>query len=48
MVEPEKMSDLEARELARALRMRIEQELTYPGSIKITIIREQRFTETAK
>jgi len=48
MVEPEKMSDLEARELARTLRLRIEQELTYPGSIKITIIREQRFTETAK
>ena len=48
MVEPERLSDVEAREMARALRFRIEQELTYPGSIKITIIREQRYTETAK
>ncbi len=48
IVSPEKMSDEDARSLGRKLRQRIEDELQYPGTIKVTVIREQRFTETAK
>jgi len=48
IVEPDKMDDQEARKLARKLRRRIEDELQYPGTIKVTVVREQRFSETAK
>ncbi len=48
IVAPEHASDEDARIVARSLRRRIEEELQYPGSIKITVIREQRFTEQAK
>jgi ribonuclease Y len=41
------VSDERARELAKTLRNRIEDELQYPSTIKITVIRESRFTETA-
>jgi ribonuclease Y len=34
--------------LARNIRRRIEDELQYPGTIKVTVIREQRFSETAQ
>jgi len=47
IVEPEKVGDEEARQIALRIRSRIEEELNYPGSIEITVIREQRFTETA-
>lgn len=47
IVEPEVVSDEEARQIARKIRTRIESELNYPGSIEITVIREQRFSETA-
>ncbi len=48
IVSPEKMDDIDTRRLAGQIRRRIEDELQYPGTIKITVIREQRFTETAK
>lgn len=48
VVAPNIVTDDRARELAKELRQRIERELQYPSSIKITVIREQRFTETAK
>jgi len=48
IVEPEAIGDDDARDLARSLRQRIEDELHYPGSIQITVIREQRYRETAK
>ncbi|MBL4574751.1 MAG: ribonuclease Y [Opitutaceae bacterium] len=48
VVHPAQVTDDEARELSRKIRNRIEEELQYPGSIKITVIREQRFTEKAK
>ena len=41
------VTDDRAREIARELRQRVETELEYPSAIKITVIREQRFTETA-
>lgn len=47
IVEPNVLGDDEARRLARAIRQRIENELNYPGSIEITVIREQRYKEVA-
>src|SRR3989344_4913680 len=41
-VTPEKITDAEARTLARDIVLRIESELKYPGEIKITVIRETR------
>lgn len=45
---PDNLSDEEASALARRIRQRIEEEMQYPGSIKITVIREKRFVEMAK
>lgn len=42
------LSDTEAFALSRDLAKKIEQEMTYPGQIKITVIRENRFIEFAK
>ncbi len=47
VVSPTAVTDERARELAKELRKRIEAELQYPSTIKITVIRESRFTETA-
>jgi ribonuclease Y len=47
VVAPEHVSDDRAREIAQELRARIETELQYPSTIKITVIREARFSETA-
>ena len=47
-VRPEEMGDLEARELARNVAMRIEQDLKYPGEIKVAVIRESRAVEYAR
>jgi ribonuclease Y len=41
-VRPGEVSDLEAHELARNIALRVEQELKYPGEIKIAVIRESR------
>ncbi len=47
-VTPEKVSDLEARNLAREIARRIESELRYPGEIKVHVIRESRVVEYAR
>lgn len=47
-VRPELISDLEARQTAREMAVRIEQELRYPGEIKVTVIRENRVIEYAR
>ncbi len=47
VVQPNVVTDEEAHALAKTLRLKIEQELDYPSTIKITVIREQRYTETA-
>ena len=47
VVSPSEVTDDRAREIAKELRRRIETELQYPSTIKITVIRESRFTETA-
>ena len=48
MVVPEKVNDAKCTMLAREIKDRIENELTYPGQIKVTVIRETRASETAK
>ncbi|MDD2890827.1 MAG: ribonuclease Y [bacterium] len=48
MVEPEKISDESAFELANSLARKIEQEMKYPGEIKVTVIRETRAVTRAK
>ncbi|KUP07188.1 ribonuclease [Bacillus coahuilensis m2-6] len=48
MVRPDAIDDLEAHRLARDIRKRIEEELDYPGHIKVTVIRETRAVEYAK
>ena len=48
IVEPEKISDDKMVLLARDVAARIENEMDYPGQIKVNIIREKRITEYAK
>ena len=47
-VTPEKISDLEMKKLAREVANRIEQELKYPGEIKVHVIRENRAVDYAR
>ena len=47
-VTPEKISDLEAKKMAQDMAKRIEQELKYPGEIKVSVIRETRMVEYAR
>ena len=47
-VKPEVISDLQAQTLAKDIANRIEEELRYPGEIKVTLIRENRFVEFAR
>ena len=47
-VTPEKISDAEAKLMARDVAIKIEQELKYPGEIKVTLIRETRVIEYAR
>lgn len=48
MVKPEDVSDLEASQIAREIAKKIEQDLEYPGQIKVNVIRETRAVEYAK
>ncbi len=48
MAVPEKLDDLACHKLARDIKDKIEAELTYPGQIKVTVIRETRSCELAK
>lgn len=47
LVAPNLVGDSEAREMASLIRQRIEDELQYPSTIRVIVIREQRFVETA-
>lgn len=47
-VKPEEVSDLEARRVAREIAQRIENELKFPGEIKVTVIRENKIIEFAR
>ena len=48
MVAPEQVDDIGAQVLARDIAKQFEEELTYPGQIKVTVIRESRATEMAR
>lgn len=45
---PEKVSDIEAKKMAIDIAKKIEDELRYPGEIKVTVIRENKVTEYAR
>ncbi|MCH7597753.1 ribonuclease Y [Patescibacteria group bacterium] len=47
-VKPENITDLEAKKMARDIALRIENELKYPGEIKVNVIRESRSIEYAR
>ena len=48
VVKPDKVDDLASHKIARDIKTKIEEELTYPGHIKVTVIREIRASEIAK
>ena len=48
LVEHDRVKDEEAVMLAKDIAARIESELTYPGQIKVTVIRETRAVATAR
>ena len=48
IVKPEEINDVESHKVARDIKNRIEEELQYPGTIKVTVIRETRAQEEAK
>lgn len=48
MVAPDVVDDIEAQVLARDIAKQVEEELTYPGQIRVTVVRESRATETAR
>ena len=48
MVKPDVVDDLAAQVLARDIAKQFEEELSYPGQIKVTVIRESRATEIAR
>lgn len=47
-VEPDKLSDIESQKAAEKIAKDIENELKYPGEIKVTVIRENRIIEYAR
>ncbi len=48
IVKPEEVDDLEAHKIAREVKEQIEANMKYPGTIKITVVRETRAVEEAK
>jgi ribonuclease Y len=48
MVKPDKVDDAMAHKIAREIKTKIENQLSYPGTIKVTVIRETRAQDIAK
>ncbi|HWL37694.1 MAG TPA: ribonuclease Y [Frankiaceae bacterium] len=48
MVLPDQVDDIQAQVIARDIAKQVEEELTYPGQIRVTVVRESRATEYAK
>lgn len=48
IVQPTQLDDAGAADLARRLRKAVEEQLTLPGTVRITVIRETRFTDEAR
>ena len=47
-MKPEDLSDANSAQLSRDIAKKIEQEMSYPGQIKVTVVRESRYVEYAK
>ena len=48
MVKPDDVDDIQAQVIARDIAKQVEEELTYPGQIRITVVRESRAIEFAR
>jgi ribonucrease Y len=48
IVKPEQVDDIQAQVIARDIAKQVEEELTYPGQIRVTVVRESRATEFAR
>ncbi|MDQ2877158.1 MAG: ribonuclease Y, partial [Actinomycetota bacterium] len=48
MVKPSDVDDIQAQVIARDVAKQVEEELTYPGQIRVTVVRESRATEFAR
>lgn len=48
IVKPEEIDDLQSYKIAREIKEKIEKEMQYPGTIKVTVVRETRAEEVAK
>src|SRR5512142_176256 len=48
IVKPEDVDDITAAQISREIAKKIEEEMAYPGQIKVTVIREARYVEYAK
>ena len=48
IVLPDQIDDIQAQVLARDIAKQVEEELTYPGQIRVTVVRESRATELAR
>jgi ribonuclease Y len=48
MVKPDRVDDIQAQVIARNVAKQVEAELTYPGQIRVTVVRESRATEFAR
>ena len=48
MVKPDEVDDLTSYSIAREIKEKIENEMQYPGTIKVTVVRETRACEEAK
>jgi len=48
IVKPEEIDDMKSYKVARDIKTRIENEMQYPGTVKVTVIRETRVMEEAK
>ncbi len=48
LVQPDAVDDIQAQVIARDIAKQVEEELTYPGQIRITVVRESRATEFAR
>ncbi len=47
-VDPKQVNDLKAQQLSQNISRRIEKDMQYPGEVKVVLIRENRYTSTAK
>lgn len=48
MVKPDAIDDIQAQVVARDIAKKVEEDLTYPGQIRVTVVRESRATEFAR